>query len=728
MAISPVQGPQVLPFAYSRDTLSQESLSLGTGVFAPRQPLSEQVHQRSLNSSCSCKSNNTTSTNNNLALRSFNALSVQDYECRYHSNNNSTYSLASTSSSRSSSTSSLSSNDSLDDNNSFYDSAYSSVEKSMASTSTRAAVRLNPTSKAVSCTDTNSTRVTLNTLPAEIRVLIAQECLQADAFHLCLTSRNLYESTVSRLYQCIVFDSAHRHFNKEISYKRLKPGRFKNKNGSAFNSSTNYTPNDSYFSYTSVRTVGGLRRCMRTLRSDNVKASYVRRFECLNSMDLPDLEIREFVKEVFPHMPNLACLIWDASPEITVDLVQQIACPERIETLCLDLALRNDTISRSITQMAFPMLTHLTIRPYMSSDFLEMLARMVANSPDTMRNLRSLYLGRELHKSHEVGSGFAFASMNPQNGQGGGRTVDEQALQSFFGTLLKHSKTQRKLQLTQLGLDGITVHGSDFEILDQCVEFSTITHLYLAGTDITGTPENDAIDQHNDQYDTWSPRLLSCLSFKLKKLHSLELDWSETAVDTVPTFLLTLPQRLRALSVKIRWNNSKARYLEWEPLCIEYAEAIVARHSRCLKQLAIDGVEDMAFYDPFKAITSSALLELASCDQLTGLSIPAPSPPPQPISSLDHLLGSLPKLRFFHLRNQHTKAYLGQNVSYLIEDWLRYKNVVEALTKAQMPSRALEFIKLEEYIFDVRERNQPGVIREGLLSWFDAQVFQPWEI
>lgn len=165
--------------------------------------------------------------------------------------------------------------------------------------------------------------MTLDALPFEVRHLIAQQCRQADAFRLCLTCKSLYESTISRLYQCIVLDSSHKHFNKEVKYKRLRPksdlsDSYSSSSSSSFSygfsggfpgsvstldSEVSITSsaldehsdhNDKYFAYTSVHTVGGMRRCMRALTKDPSKATYIRRFEVLNNMDLPDFEIRQF--------------------------------------------------------------------------------------------------------------------------------------------------------------------------------------------------------------------------------------------------------------------------------------------------------------------------------------------------------------------------------------------------------------------------------------------------
>lgn len=589
----------------------------------------------------------------------------------------------------------------------FYDIAYATPTMPEYKQTTMVQFSGGIQAKQLVCNETPKPSLSIETLPFEIRQIIAQECLQADAFHLCLSSKTLYQSTIERLYQCIIFDSAHRHFNKEVFYKRLKP-------------TVTSDNDDKYFSYTSVRTVGGLRRCMKTLRSDSTKASYIKRFECLNSMDLPDLEIRQFVKDVFPQMPNLACLVWDASPEITVDLLGKIANTQNIRTLCLDLALRNDVISQNIIKMSFPMLTHLTLRPYLHSNFLKLIAQMIINSESTVNNLKALYLGRELHKSHEVGSGFAFASMNPIQG-----VVDNQAISSFFGTLLS-SGLKKKLKLTHLGLDGIIVTGTDFEIIDRCVDFETISNLHLAGTDLTGEINEEQLHSHGPDFTT--PRFLSNLASRLKNIKSLEMDWSEQVCDTVPTFLNKLPSSLNSLSVKIRWNESKSYSATWAQLCDQYIESIVGRHSNSLTQLALDAVEDLSFKDPLKPIPAAAIKKLTPCTKLTGLSVATPASPPCPLSTIHHLIHHLPHLKFFHQRNQHIKPYLGQNVSYRIEDWVRYRHIVEGLISAQLPSKSLEFIKLEDLIFDLSCREQPPVIREGLQTWFDENVFEPWEI
>lgn len=660
-----------LPFLYSHESYSQESLSLGSGVFKPRESFCQQVIQRCHNHARQCTTTRDCK-NANTCLPD-----IEDLATRY----NDSCSISS------SSLSSGSDDDEEDD---------SGTLESCTMTATES--------------DNATSHLGLDSLPFEIRQIIAQECLQADAFHLSLTCKALYQSTIQRLYQCIIFDSSHRHFNKELSSSRLQPA-LKGEEGIA-----------RYFSYTSVRTVGGLRTCIRALRSPE-KAALVRRFELLAATDLPDLEIRMFVAESFPLMKNLGILVWGDSlaPELSVNMLMNLASPEKVQTLCLD-----HLSCTGMEDMRFEGLRRLSVRPFTGSAGLRSIAQMISNSKSTVTNLTSLYLGREIRKNQEVGSGFAFTSINPAAGPGT-TTLEDDTMQAFFGTISRYHPGH-KLRLTQLGLEGVTVQLADFATMDKCVDFGFITHLNLVGVDTTHSRR-----EHNNEDLHRGPRFLPSLGSKLNRLESLQIEWSESYRDTVPELLCSL-QGLRSLSVKIRWNKTKAEYLDWPTLSTNYTAAI-ALHANTLKQLALDAVEEVPFYDPSKDIPACALIPLQALMRLEALSIAVPSPHSSVTASrtLAQLLANLPALRFFHLRNHSTKPYLGQPSSYLLEDWLRYKQTVEYFISNQelaikdKEQKGLEFIKLEEYVFDVRERKGPPVIREGLMRWFDEQVFEPWE-
>lgn len=693
-------------------------------------------------------------------------------------------------------------------------------------------------------------KLTLETLPFEIRELIAQQCLQADAFRLSLTCKALYDSTIARLYQCIIFDSSHRHFNKETNYKRLKPktnnyllGSFAHQSYSAQyaaelgNSSilaseceSNY--NELFFSYASVHTVGGMRRCIRTLTRDPSKAAYIQRFEVLNNIDISDFEFREFLENTLPNMKNLAILLWDCSPLLTPDLLR-LVCQKsnadnnensdsdgfnnqcnlyenrNIETLSLNIKFpQSNTQNINLSQLCFPNLRKVTIRPFLSSTNLRDVAVLVGNSPETVDNLQWLHLGRELDRTgysglsfDSAGSGgtsgllsssdpfFAFASLDPQGvispaGSGGplgnnrgvmdgvsndrvtrGRAfwnmegqVDDQCIPQFFNTLLetiekRHDATTKlihspssissyggtpKLQLEYLGLTGIMVNGhKDFALLERCVDLTCLIRLSITGADKYNCLVDDELPDIKDSegFCLQPGFLLNFVSFgnksknRLQKLQAFTVDWTENGKDIVPETIARLPNGLKSLKVVIRWSAPKAKYLSWSQLCDMYSDSIVNSHQTSLENLVLDlgyddtfgSIEPTQFqnhntndddaHSPggrnIASLSKESVKKLGACKKLKGLSILVHS-----ITAMENIVSELPNLQFLRLRNSHSKPYLGQNTSYLLEDWLRYKHIVEGLWEAQQPqeskycqdgevTKSLKFIKLEGYIFEL---------------------------
>lgn len=724
--------------------------------------------------------------------------------------------------------------------------------------------------------------LTLDKLPFDIRELIAQQCLQADAFRLSLTCKDLYDSSIPRIYQCIIFDSSHRHFNKEASYKRLRPKcdisyssnstkmqsfdvlhanyitptsspskpsrqvpRFSNL---ATECKSNY--DELFFSYSSVHTVGGMRRCIRTLARDPSKAAYIRRFEMLNNIDIADYEIQQFLEGTLPHMSNLAILVWDSSPFFTSHFLKLLCTKKQhdgqgcdqnfvfsnknIETLSLDLKFsRTDPKTFGLEKLSFPSLRKLTIRPFISSEFLTDVAKLVSNSPDTLRNLQWLHMGRDMDRTGSNGSGstggsggstgllsgsdpfFAFASLDPQGiispaGSGGpvgnnqgvmglgsndrvsrGRAfwnldgeIDYNCIPKFFNTLIDAVNSRQddqiprlpdslysysgssKLQLEYLGLTGIIVSGhKDFSLMERCIDLRCIVRLCLGGADsynsIIDGPvldDDNSLENHDSEGNELLPGFLpnfvssNCNSGgksnnRLQALRALTIDWTENGKDNVWETLGKLPIGLRSLKVIIRWSVNKAGSTTWSQLCEYYSNSIVNLHQHTLEHLVLDIGYDDTFaatettgnnmphhsadsHAPggrnIAALSKASVKNLGNCKNLKGLSIAASS-----MEVMEDLIAQLPNLKYLRLRNPRSKPYLGQNTSYLLEDWLRYKHIVEGFWNAQGPKtqvfqphivdslaensnnrddqdnhiglKSLEFVKLEEYVFELQQ-------------------------
>ncbi|KAA8905525.1 hypothetical protein TRICI_005272 [Trichomonascus ciferrii] len=315
----------------------------------------------------------------------------------------------------------------------------------------------------------------LDRLPNEVLATILSYCRQGDVFHLLLTGSPFYELCLKRLYHTVVFDSEHSHFNKENRFK----GTF-------------------------VRTVGGLRDCLRSL--DSERALLVKRMECYNSLEIPDLEVKKSFCRIFRLMVNLRRLKWFASPELTVDLLQKIKTASQIKELSVDMALRNDGISRKLADIKFENLTTLCIRPFLNNDNLTMIAKAIASS-----HLKSLELGNSLQTDHKVGSGFAFGIVNTGDGM----------LDSFLVNL-----TNPLFNLERLVLEGVNVQ--DPLLLTNYVDLSNLHTFGLVGNPI-GRNE-----------------LAALLPYFSNKLKAVKIDWPD------PTSFISYLPSLHHLDIVAR--------------------------------------------------------------------------------------------------------------------------------------------------------------------------------
>lgn len=318
----------------------------------------------------------------------------------------------------------------------------------------------------------------LDIFPNEVLAIVVKHCRQADVFHLLLAGSRFYELCLTRLYHTVVFDSQHSHFNKE---DRLH-GTF-------------------------VRTVGGLRDCLRGLNSE--RALLVNRMECYNSLEIPDLEVKKSFGRIFRLMANLRTLRWFASPEMTVDMLQQIKNASQIKELSVDMALRNDGISRKLAEVKFESLTSLCIRPFLNNENLQMIAKAISSS-----ELRSLELGNSLLTDHEVGSGFAFGIINTGDGM----------LDTFLANL-----TKPLFNLQRLVLEGMNVQNPLL-----LVEYVDLSHLHTFG--LVGKPIG-TVD------------LTSLLPYFSNRLNAVKIDWP----DPTP-FVSSLPS-LQQLDIVVRNDN-----------------------------------------------------------------------------------------------------------------------------------------------------------------------------
>lgn len=315
----------------------------------------------------------------------------------------------------------------------------------------------------------------LDRVPNEVLEIVVEYCRQGEVFHLLLTGSRFYELCLTRLYHTVVFDSEHSHFNKEDRFH----GTF-------------------------VRTVGGLRACLRSL--DSERALLVKGMECYNSLEIPDLEVEKSFGRIFKLMVNLRRLRWFASPELTVDMLLKIRNASQIKELAVDMALRNDGISRKLADVKFENLTSLCIRPFLNDANLVLIAKSISNS-----QLRSLELGNSLQTDHEVGSGFAFGIISIGDGM----------LDSFLTNL-----TKPLLRLERLVLEDMNIQNP--LLLTDYVDLSNLHTFCLVGNPIGRT------------------ELTTLLPYFSNRLKAVKIDWPD------PTSFIPYLSPLQQLDIVVR--------------------------------------------------------------------------------------------------------------------------------------------------------------------------------
>jgi hypothetical protein len=59
----------------------------------------------------------------------------------------------------------------------------------------------------------------------------------------------------------------------------------------------------------------------------------------------------------------------------------------------------------------------------------------------------------------------------------------------------------------------------------------------------------------------------------------------------------------------------------------------------------------------------------------------------------------------------------------MLEDTMRLRHIVAGFTRIQP---RINYIKLESYVFDTRDKTEMAVIREGMTRWFEEQLNSTW--
>ena len=190
----------------------------------------------------------------------------------------------------------------------------------------------------------------------------------------------------------------------------------------------------------------------------------------------------------------------------------------------------------------------------------------------------------------------------------------------------------------------------------------------------------------------------------MPKVRNLKIDWIEqldqnddiSTVNSYAPYFISSFRSLETLDVTIRG------YLD---NISDFTNALI-KHRYSLSTLLIHVTNESV----------QALVEtISTCHKLVALSISMPKD--------IRWIKRLNNLEYLQLLNPMIRPYLGQPTSYMLEDTMRLRHIVAGFTRIQP---RINYIKLESYVFDTRDKTEMAVIREGMTRWFEEQLNSTW--
>lgn len=268
-------------------------------------------------------------------------------------------------------------------------------------------------------------------------------------------------------------------------------------------------------STTIVRTVAGVKQCLRVLAQHPELAALVLALDVRSNLQLSDHTLNLLFSTVFVNLASLKVLRWSACPELPIDLLALLPNSVNVEVLEVDLAVRP---WQEYPALELPNLRSLTVRPFLRAEFLIWLSGVVANAP----LLEDVWLCRYLDAKSAVGSSYAFVGLSDVASE------DVLAIKQFF-----YGMPRWKLQ--RLGLLQVRVSAEEADELVRSFDLSELTNLALTGGDLSRLPQSS---------------ILTRLIVQGLPLQRLEIDW--TASSALINEFLLCQSSLESLKIHVK--------------------------------------------------------------------------------------------------------------------------------------------------------------------------------
>ncbi|CUM68401.1 uncharacterized protein PRCAT00006124001 [Priceomyces carsonii] len=578
-------------------------------------------------------------------------------------------------------------------------------------------------------------KVNLESLPFELRLKISNELSQIDCLNLMKTSKTMYYSTVIRLYQNIVIDESFSQFSKEYKFIDFD---------ASLELSCSYIKSTFGFkrflaSYIQLYDS----RCHNIYVNSNetfdITFPFIQKIQCVelpDSLNTFDYELNDNMLEFFSRLPCLKELIW-LNDNFRVEYLERLPNKQSIVSLNLNLTFSNylNELSSSfdsylpdevevdkLKALNFPNLVHFQIRPYQNSKRLTRIINglLVGDNPQKVsKQLKSLKLAR-FHKDMD-------ALIPPcrdliaSNNSDVLNDIDLNTVNSIF----KISKLNYLSTLTTLLFNNCLLNPADSKTLISSMNLTNLTSLELKNISEYQRIDSDVGSNH--VRDLLEPSFLIQIAPHLTNVEHLLIDYREAFVDSVPSFLSSIPtKKLESLDLIVKLNETKSQYYsDLDEIYKAYAYAMsTGNKHKTLKKLSIEVKEENPFCDIDMPLESDLLyLELSKFTQLTSLRVNPGEFPYELISLIKHL-PLLTTLDVFGAKaGGCPNLGLGMVHPNIYDEWFKVQHVA-MLYLQHKPE--LKYIRINRYIFEGSPDTLEVNPRDGIDRWFNRTVRVGW--
>lgn len=523
--------------------------------------------------------------------------------------------------------------------------------------------------------------LTLDKLPQEIKLRIANSLGQLDALSLACACRATLGPCLARLYDKVVVDSCYTQFSKE------------------------YDPSITY-----INLLYNFKKLLRSTLVGKIKALHV--------LSLPDLtniydaEVNAMLDRFFENMAFLHELVW-LLDNFRLEYLRKLPNHALLTRLELNIKFANylgELSAIDDSTYAFPNLVHFHIRPFYNLRRLVKLLNnllVAQNAQHVRKHLRTLKLAR-FDKDTTILVPPARELSNPVSPDTTEDAPHDYELDTLQ-TVFVWSNLGVLQGLAELLLNNLLVAESDATLLIKSVPMQQLTRLELRN-----------VSEYGDSGDTDAGLggFLARLAPLLDSLQMLHLDYRETTRDSVGSFLARLPASLHELDLVVRMNDVKRAQVNLSSMYFEYGEAVLRQ--RKLKTLLVELREESAFCDLVGSTPRELLQGLQLLHRLENLRLNVGDN--HRVDAFLQLLQGLRNLRILDVFGATAGGApnlgLGMMHPNVYDEWFKVQHVALLYWRAQ---NNLHYVRINKCIF---EYTRDGVAnpRDVIDRWFESKV------